>query len=410
MNFKNVTTYLALLLLCIGLSSCGESHDSSSHAEAVEDEYERGDNNGRMLRDGDFNIELAIFETGVPPEYRAWARMGEVLLPPQEVELSVRLIRLGGMDDIGFSAFQDSLRGDVEIYEPHSFAVEVQAKYQGTAHTWAFDSFEGRTLIEPAIAAAFGLKIENAGPATLVDSLAVYGRIVADPARIRTVAARFDGVIRSTSVKAGQVVSAGATLFSIESNESLQVYEVTAPIAGVITELVGQTGQTTNGVPLLTIQNFSRVWVELDVFPSDVDSVPVGTKATLLLEGGTEVESTIEFISPEVSANQVVKVRLSVDNTTGVFRPGQFVQALIEVNRYEVPLAVKRTGLQSFRDFTVVYGKFGSEYEVRMLELGRQDRVHIEVLGGLQPGTPYVTTNSFLVKADIEKSGASHDH
>jgi len=211
-------------------------------------------------------------------------------------------------------------------------------------------------------------------------------------------------------VKAGQVVSAGATLFSIESNESLQVYEVTAPIAGVITELVGQTGQTTNGVPLLTIQNFSRVWVELDVFPSDVDSVPVGTKATLLLEGGTEVESTIEFISPEVSANQVVKVRLSVDNTTGVFRPGQFVQALIEVNRYEVPLAVKRTGLQSFRDFTVVYGKFGSEYEVRMLELGRQDRVHIEVLGGLQPGTPYVTTNSFLVKADIEKSGASHDH
>ncbi|MFT7245013.1 MAG: cobalt-zinc-cadmium efflux system membrane fusion protein [Candidatus Azotimanducaceae bacterium] len=410
MNFKNITTYLALLLLCIGLASCGESHDSSSRAEDVEDEYERGDNNGRMLRDGDFSIELAIFETGVPPEYRAWARMGDVMLPPQEVELSVRLIRLGGMDDISFSAFQASLRGDMEIYEPHSFAVKVQAKYQNTVHAWAFDSFEGRTLIEPAVAAAFGLTIENAGPATLVDSLAVYGRIVSDPARIRTVAARFDGVIRSTNVKAGQTVSTGATLFSIESNESLQVYEVTAPIAGVVTELAGQTGQTTNGAPLLTIQNFSRVWVELDVYPSDVDSVPVGTKATLLLADGTEVASVIEFVSPEVSENQVVKVRLSVDNTAGIFRPGQFVQALIEVNRYEVPLAVKRTGLQSFRDFTVVYGKFGPEYEVRMLELGRQDRVYIEVLGGLHPGTPYVTTNSFLVKADIEKSGASHDH
>jgi cobalt-zinc-cadmium efflux system membrane fusion protein len=32
------------------------------------------------------------------------------------------------------------------------------------------------------------------------------------------------------------------------------------------------------------------------------------------------------------------------------------------------------------------------------------------VLGGLKPGTPYVAKNSYLIKADIEKSGASHDH
>jgi len=32
------------------------------------------------------------------------------------------------------------------------------------------------------------------------------------------------------------------------------------------------------------------------------------------------------------------------------------------------------------------------------------------VLGGLKPGTAYVTENSYLIKADIEKAGASHDH
>jgi cobalt-zinc-cadmium efflux system membrane fusion protein len=36
--------------------------------------------------------------------------------------------------------------------------------------------------------------------------------------------------------------------------------------------------------------------------------------------------------------------------------------------------------------------------------------VWTEVLGGLEPGERYVTENSFLIKADIEKSGASHDH
>jgi cobalt-zinc-cadmium efflux system membrane fusion protein len=71
---------------------------------------------------------------------------------------------------------------------------------------------------------------------------------------------------------------------------------------------------------------------------------------------------------------------------------------------------VKRKGLQSFRDFTVVYAQIGNEYEVRMLDLGRQSGEWIEVLGGLDPGTRYVTTNSYLIKADIEKSGASHDH
>ena len=87
-----------------------------------------------------------------------------------------------------------------------------------------------------------------------------------------------------------------------------------------------------------------------------------------------------------------------------------FVTGEIQVAELDVPLAVKRNGLQGFRDFTVVYAQIGDQYEVRMLELGRQDDEWIEVLGGLPPGTGYVTTNSYLVKADIEKSGASHDH
>ena len=48
--------------------------------------------------------------------------------------------------------------------------------------------------------------------------------------------------------------------------------------------------------------------------------------------------------------------------------------------------------------------------EVRMLELGPQSGDWVEVLGGLLPGTRYVTENSYLIKADVEKSAAAHDH
>lgn len=45
-----------------------------------------------------------------------------------------------------------------------------------------------------------------------------------------------------------------------------------------------------------------------------------------------------------------------------------------------------------------------------MLELGRQSPEWTEVLGGLKPGEAYVSENAFLIRADVEKSGASHDH
>ena len=75
-----------------------------------------------------------------------------------------------------------------------------------------------------------------------------------------------------------------------------------------------------------------------------------------------------------------------------------------------MPLAIKASALQSFRDMPVVFAKYGNEFEVRMVELGESNGDTIEVLGGLKPGTEYVTGNSFLIKADILKDGASHDH
>jgi len=86
------------------------------------------------------------------------------------------------------------------------------------------------------------------------------------------------------------------------------------------------------------------------------------------------------------------------------------VEGRVVVGEEEVPLAVRTPALQRFRDFTVVYGRFGDTYEVRMLQLGRQTPEWTEILGGLEPGTTYVTENAFLIRADVEKDGAVHDH
>jgi cobalt-zinc-cadmium efflux system membrane fusion protein len=238
-----------------------------------------------------------------------------------------------------------------------------------------------------------------------------HGTITANTDYTRQITARFDGVIKNVQVSLGDRVAAGATLATLESNESLRTYTITAPIGGVVSHRNANPGEQSDGRVLLEITDPVPVWAELAIFPADRAAVQIGSVVTITpASGGAAATGTIAGFATEVGAAQTLIARVALDNSDGRFAPGTFVNASIDSGDIEVPLAVSRDGLQAFRDFTVVFAKVGDDYEVRMLELGRQDADMIEVLGGLKPGTEYVSRNSYIIKADIEKSGASHDH
>ena len=381
-------------------------------AEVQEIEPDKGPHRGRMLREDDFAIELAIFETGVPPEFRVWASQGGEALPPENVKVSVTLGRLGdGDDQINFRPQEDFLRGDMEIVEPHSFLVTLNASYGGKRYQWQYDNFEGRTRIDADVADAMGITTGAARSQVLLERLPLFGRLVADTNALTQLSARFDGVIKAIHVSLGQQVKAGTPLISIESNESLKSYVLRADIAGEIAALPVNIGEATAGRALVSIVDRSRQVVLLKAFPDDRRRIALNNSVQLLDDAMGDVgEGKVQWISPLLNADQSADIRVSVDTSNPALPVGSFVRGDVEVARYEVPLAVKRQALQSFRDFTVVYAKVGDQYEVRMLELGREAGEWVEVLGGLKPGTEYVTDNSFIIKADIEKSGASHDH
>ncbi len=407
---------IGLLLLVWLVAACdvgGSFGSAAPPAEVLADEAEpRGPNNGRLLVDGDFALELAVYETGVPPEFRAWVTDAGRPVPPGRVDLQVTLNRLGGaVDEHGFIAQGEFLRGDALVYEPHSFVVTVEAEYEGRRHRWEYDSFEGRTRIAAEMAAALGIGTMAAGSAVIEERVTLYGTIVPATELVREVSARFEGVLESVPVMLGERISEGQTLAIVESNESLQSYEISAPIAGVVTERIANAGEQTAGRRLFTIVDTSTVWADLAVFPGDRGRVLVGANVTVTpAAGGAGVVGTISYIDVLAASNQAVTVRAVLDNSDGTLAPGTYVSAEVQIGEQVVPLAVRRSALQSFRDFTVVYAKFGDEYEVRMLKLGRQAGEWAEVLGGLEPGTIYVTENSYLIKADVEKSGAAHDH
>ena len=414
---NRLTTILLLVsaLVIVGCSRVDNAQETSvagGHGETAEAEPAKGPHRGRMLKEGDFAIELAIFETGMPPEFRVWATNDGAPVAPRDVGLHVTLTRLGDIkDEISFAQQDDFLRGDTVIYEPHSFVVAIEASYEDRTHRWKYDNFEGRTRIAKDVADAAGMNVEDAGPATIRERVTVYGRVVSDPENVSHVSARFDGVIREVRASIGESIEKGATLAVIEANDSLNNYTIKAPISGTVIDRHANPGETTDNRSLFTIVDTSSVWAELAVFPSDRARVQVGAPVTVRTAiGDISKDGEIALLSPVAGANQSVTARVRLDNSEGLFAAGMYLTGEIEVAQYEVPLAVKRSGLQTFRDFTVVYALIGDEYEVRMLDLGRQDATWVEVLGGLDTGTTYVTTNSYLVKSDIEKSGASHDH
>jgi membrane fusion protein, heavy metal efflux system len=407
---------LSILILSAAIAACGGKAEDMAKAEAghaaPSGEYERGPHRGRMLRDGDVAIEMTIFETNVPPEYRLYAYRNDKPLPPNEVQATVELKRLDGeVNRFAFKPEGDYLRGDGVVTEPHSFDVKVTAKHGGKTHEWAYDSYEGRTTIPDAIAKEASVETENAGGAVIRDTVPLMGNVALDQNRHAQIKARFPGIVRGVPVREGQQVRQGQTLVVVEGNESMRTYAVTAPFDGIVLARNTNVGDVADDNTLIELANMGEVWIELHAIGRDAAKLSVGQEIRIKsATGDDEASAKVETLLPLATRGQSVVARASIPNPAGRWRPGMTVSGEVTVAAREVPLAVRESGLQRFRDFTVVFAKVGETYEVRMLELGERDGEWAEVLGGLKPGTPYVTEQSYLIRADIEKSGASHDH
>ena len=255
-----------------------------------------------------------------------------------------------------------------------------------------------------------GVVVEPAGPGVIRDTVQLMGNVVVDANRYAEVKARFPGIVRAVHVQQGDRVKRGQTLVTVEGNDSMRNYPVVAPFDGVVLSRSTNVGDVADANALIQLADLSDVWIELRAIGPDAEKIAPGQTVRISsATGDNSVEGTIQTLLPLASGQSVV-ARASVPNAQGRWRPGMTVTAEVTVASREAELVVKESGLQRFRDFIVVFAQVGDTYEVRMLELGARDGELAEVLGGLKPGTPYVTEQSFLIKADIEKSGARHDH
>ena len=236
MNWKLPLTILAILALGGGAAyfilnkspaAAAGGHDDHGHGAHAEAEPEKGPHGGRLLADGEFALELAIFEKGVPPEFRAWFTKAGKPLPPTAVQLTVQLIRPGGaINDHRFVVEADYVRSADQVFEPHSFSYKILARHGDKLLRWQFDAPEMQTTIGADAAARGGVATEVSGPATMTETLSVYGQVKLNANKVGRAVPRFAGIVREARKALGDPVAAGEVVALVETNQSLVTIEV----------------------------------------------------------------------------------------------------------------------------------------------------------------------------------------
>lgn len=402
----------------LSLAACGDAareHEGEAHADADEAHTEEGPHGGRWLEDAGYAVELAIAENGRPPTYQAWLYRDGEPLPATEGTVEVGLMRLGNVRERHVLApvADGSLIARTVVGEPHSFDVEVVATIRGKRLRWAYPSYEGRTVIEAGVARDSGIRVAPVGPGVIADQHELQGLLTPVEGKSARVAARFAGPVRVLRANVGDRVRAGQPLATIESNLSLSDYSVAAPISGVVMARNATVGSIAGEeTPLFEIADLSTLWVDVHVFGADAQHIRAGVPIDVTrLSDGATVRTTLERVLPgTATASQSTVARATIPNPDGLWRPGSAVQARVTVASKQAGIVVPVSALQTFRDWDVVFVCVGDTYEVRPVQLGARDATNVEVLSGLRPGDQVVVEQSYLVKADIEKSGASHDH
>ena len=374
----------------------------------------KGPHGGRLLSEGTFQAEVTIYEPpGVEPQFRVYFYEGGKPLPPPGIDLAITLKRIAQTDTVKFRPEGDFLAGDIPIVEPHSFDVQVRAQRGGKDYGWEYESYEGRVEISADSAKQAGIRVETAGPARLQTKVPLNGKIRTNEEETAHVMPRYPGVVKAVRKKLGDPVQKGEVLAVVESNDSLRPYEVKSEIDGTIISKAVTLGEFVTGEePIFTVANLGTVWADFNVYRQDFPQLRVGQ--TMVIDGGLgmeRTEATISYISPFGAENsQTMLARAIVPNATGAWRPGLFVRGDVITDAEEVPVAVKADAVQTFRDWDVVFVNVGDLFEAAPIEIGRRDNEWVEIKSGLRAGTRYAAANSYIIKADIGKSGAAHDH
>lgn len=199
----------------------------------------------------------------------------------------------------------------------------------------------------------------------------------------------------------------------LSADTSSTQYMLRSPITGRIIEKHLAQGELLSAAkPAFVIADLSVVWAEMMAAESQLHLLRLGLPVTISsqdqkIRQNGEIAHIGSVINPETRS---AEAHAEIDNPGQRWTPGMLVSITLKSAPRKVPLAVEQSAIQYFEDQPTVFVRHGKAIQAVPVSLGQQNSQWAEVRSGLQPGQLYLQQNTYLLKAELEKSSASHAH
>jgi len=191
-------------------------------------------------------------------------------------------------------------------------------------------------------------------------------------------------------------------------------FPIFATVSGTVTmKMVEEGDYLKQGQPLYKIANLNTVWAEFDAYENQIASLKKGQtiKVTTNAYRNEVFDAKVSFIDPLLnSATRTVVVRAVLQNKKDLFKPGMFVEGIIEgvQTSIENTVSVPSTAVMWTGERSVVYVKTNPNeaiFEMREVLLGNATGDSYTILEGLKNGDEVVTNGTFTVDAAAQLQG-----
>ena len=318
----------------------------------------------------------------------------------------------------------------------------------------------GAVVVSPARIQTLGVKTAEAELRAVDAAVRASGRIELDERRQVVVAPRFEGWIERLHVNAvGDPVKKGQPLFTayspelqstgeelriaerlasqsesqdpVASESARRLAEATrarlrnlqvagqagarqvfhAPASGVVLEKEAiEGGRFMPGDALFRIADLSKVWIIADVYEQDLARVQVGQTAQVALEAypGRSFAARVDYLYPTLdAATRSTRVRLAMDNTEGLLRPGMFAQIALATGDATPKVTVPTSAIIDDGERRVVLLALAEgRFKPQAVKLGQRGRDVVEVLDGVAAGDRVVVSANFLIDSESQLKAA----
>nr|WP_305908811.1 efflux RND transporter periplasmic adaptor subunit [Methylomarinum sp. Ch1-1]MDP4521667.1 efflux RND transporter periplasmic adaptor subunit [Methylomarinum sp. Ch1-1] len=192
--------------------------------------------------------------------------------------------------------------------------------------------------------------------------------------------------------------------------KALEYLPIGSPVSGTVVEKHIVAGSAVKaGMPLLRIADLSKVWVDAQLYESELPWIKLGMRAEVVLEGQPDRRfcGTIDFIESALdSVTRSARVRMMLANPDGELRPERYARMNLQIDLGARLLIPEQAVIYSGENRVVFVDLGEGRLKPQKIKTGLRNTDYIEVLAGLAEGDKIVTSDNFLIASESKlKSG-----